>query len=191
MSNPSVGFKGLYWDFKGKQAMSSLLNSLAVGTKEGGDAAQLLQALVTTPGFTMAHNVTAEMRPAAPAAAASPSGPGAGPGGAKPRGGSAQVPKEALVPEHEIFKNNKDALAFFFYHQASLDGNPTEGPFWFTIRDEDTIIAGTEEHFAVFDNVTPELIAKAKKRGVIMLVEFENQQPIRCTPCYLSSSFSA
>lgn len=95
----------------------------------------------------------------------------------------------AVVPEYEVFKNKKDALAFFFYHQQSLDGNPPSGPFWFRIQDNKNIVAGTEEHYAIFQGLTPNIIDTARQRGVIMLVEFENQEPFRCTPCYLSDSF--
>jgi hypothetical protein len=94
-----------------------------------------------------------------------------------------------VVPEYEIFKNAKNALAFFCYHHPALDENPTEGPFWFRIQDNKNIIAGTEDHYAIFQDITPDLLDTARQRGVIMLVEFENQQPLRCTPCYLSDNF--
>lgn len=93
-----------------------------------------------------------------------------------------------VVEEYEIFKNAKNALAIFFYRQPSLDNAPEEGPFWFTIQDN-RIVAGTEESFAVFEDVTQDILDTARQRGVIMLVEFENQQPMRCTPCYLSDNF--
>lgn len=93
-----------------------------------------------------------------------------------------------VVQEYEVFKNAKDALAFFFYHQKSLDDNPASGPFWFSIKDS-KITAGTEKNYAIFEGLKTDVIDVARKRGVIMLVEFENQQPIRCTPCYLSDNF--
>lgn len=93
-----------------------------------------------------------------------------------------------VVPEYEVFKNERNALAFFFYRHPTLDNNPEEGPFWFTIQDG-RIVAGTETHHAVFEDVSPTIADTARQRGVIMLVEFENQQPMRCTPCYLSDSF--
>jgi hypothetical protein len=95
---------------------------------------------------------------------------------------------EAIVQEYEVFKNARDALAFFFYRQVSLDDAPAEGPFWFSVNN-DTITAGTESSHAIFQGVKPNIVSVAKRRGVIMLVEFENQQPVRCTPCYLSDSF--
>jgi hypothetical protein len=94
----------------------------------------------------------------------------------------------AVIPEYEVFKNEKDALAFFFFRQPELDQNPQEGPFWFTVENN-RIAAGTPGHHAVFGGVQPEIIDIAKQRGVIMLVEFEGQQPVRCTPCYLSDKF--
>jgi len=97
------------------------------------------------------------------------------------------VAENPIVSEYEVFQNGRSALAFFFYHQASLDENAEEGPFWFTI-DGQRIIAGTEDSYAVFESVEKSVIDTAKKRGVIMLVEFENQQPFRCTPCYLSDN---
>lgn len=93
-----------------------------------------------------------------------------------------------VVAEYEVFKNAKNALAFFFYRQTSLDNAPEEGPFWFTIQDN-RIVAGTEDSYAVFEQVNPDILDTARQRGVIMLVEFENQQPMRCTPCYLSDNF--
>ena len=96
--------------------------------------------------------------------------------------------QNAVIAEYEVFKNDKNALAFFFYKHPALDGNPAEGPFWFSIRDG-RIVAGTEQHHAVFENVTENILTVARQRGVIMLMEFENQQPVRCTPCYLSDSF--
>ncbi|MBI1215093.1 MAG: hypothetical protein GC185_04650 [Alphaproteobacteria bacterium] len=94
----------------------------------------------------------------------------------------------AVVSEYEVFKNGRNALAFFFYRHPTLDNNPEEGPFWFTISDN-SIVAGTEAHYAVFGDVGQNIIATARQRGVIMLVEFEDQQPVRCTPCYLSENF--
>lgn len=93
-----------------------------------------------------------------------------------------------VVSEYEVFKNGRNALAFFFYRHTVLDENKEEGPFWFTVQEE-RIIAGTEEAYAVFEQVDTDVLDKAKQRGVIMLVEFENQQPYRCTPCYLSDNF--
>jgi hypothetical protein len=89
------------------------------------------------------------------------------------------------IAEYEVFKNERNALAFFFFRHPSLDQNPTEGPFWFTFRDGG-IIAGTEEHHVLFESVKPDILDIARRRGVIMLMEFEQQQPVRCTPCYLS-----
>ena len=95
---------------------------------------------------------------------------------------------DGVVQEYEVFKNGRDALAFFFYRQPSLDDTPEEGPFWFSVQG-DAIRAGSESSHAIFEGVSRSVIDTAKKRGVIMLVEFENQQPMRCTPCYLSDNF--
>jgi len=94
----------------------------------------------------------------------------------------------SVVAEYEVFRNGRNALAFFFYRQPSLDNNPEDGPFWFTVQ-ENRIIAGTESHYAIFEDVSTSVLDTARQRGVIMLVEFENQQPMRCTPCYLSDNF--
>ena len=93
-----------------------------------------------------------------------------------------------IVKDYEVFKNEKNALAFFFYHHPALDQNTAEGPFWFSIHDENSILAGTEEHHVVFASVKPDIIDIARQRGVIMMMEFEGQQPVRCTPCYLSAT---
>lgn len=93
-----------------------------------------------------------------------------------------------VVTEYEVFRNDRNALAFFFFRHPSLDKNPEEGPFWFTVQDS-RIVAGTENHYAVFESVGQSVLDTARQRGVIMLVEFENQQPMRCTPCYLSDNF--
>jgi hypothetical protein len=95
---------------------------------------------------------------------------------------------DLTVAEYEVFKNDKNALAFFFSRHPVLDQNPPTGPFWFTIEGR-SIMAGTAEHHAAFDDVQPDILAIAKQRGVIMMVEFENQQPMRCTPCYFSDTF--
>ncbi len=88
----------------------------------------------------------------------------------------------------KALKNGRNALAFFFYRQPTLDETPEEGPFWFTIEGS-RITAGAEGAYAVFEEVDPGVLAAARQRGVIMLVEFENAQPYRCTPCYLSDRF--
>lgn len=93
-----------------------------------------------------------------------------------------------VVEEYEVFRNERNALAFFFYRQPTLDGTAEEGPFWFSIQDN-KILAGTETSRAVFEDVSQNILDTARQRGVIMLVEFENQQPMRCTPCYLSDNF--
>ncbi len=93
-----------------------------------------------------------------------------------------------VISEYEVFKNEKNALSFFFAHQSALDSNPTEGPFWFNVNGN-KISAGTRDHHAVFEDVQSDIIQVAKKRGVVMLVEFENREPVRCTPCYFSDTF--
>lgn len=95
---------------------------------------------------------------------------------------------EPVVAEYEVFRNENNALAFFFYRHPLLDQNTANGPFWFTAEDS-RIRAGTEAHHAIFEDVKPDIIRIARQRGVIMLVEFENQQPVRCTPCYLQDNF--
>ncbi len=92
------------------------------------------------------------------------------------------------VSEYEVFKNERDALAFFFFRQPDLDPNPAEGPFWFTIEDN-KILAGTAEHHALFEDIAADVIDTARQRGTIMMIEFEDKQPVRCTPCYLSDKF--
>jgi hypothetical protein len=94
----------------------------------------------------------------------------------------------SIVADYEVFKNEKNALALFFYRQPALDQNPAEGPFWFTLKDN-SIFAGTAAHHAVFKDMKQDIIDIARQRGVIMLMEFENQQPVRCTPCYLTETF--
>lgn len=93
-----------------------------------------------------------------------------------------------VVSEYEVFRNERNALAFFFFRHPALDNNAEDGPFWFTIQDN-RIVAGTEDNYAVFEEVSSGILDTARQRGVIMLVEFENQQPMRCTPCYLSDNF--
>lgn len=172
-------------------ATSNILEGIAVARRTADEAATIFGAYAATPGLQMAQTHAATPEPAAPANAAAPGGPGMGGGG----GGGGQQKAAAptgpnpVVAEHEIFKNDKNALAFFFYHSPVLDKNAEEGPFWFTIQNENKIVAGTSAAYAVFEGIKPEVIATAKQRGVIMLVEFENQQPFRCTPCYLSDSF--
>ena len=93
---------------------------------------------------------------------------------------------EPVIAEYEVFKNERNALAFFFYKTPVLDGSNDEGPFWFSIHDNNRIVAGTEKNHAIFPDVTPDVVDIARDRGVIMLVEFEEQHPVRCTPCYFS-----
>ena len=91
---------------------------------------------------------------------------------------------KSVVTEYEVFGNNKNALAFFMYRQESLDKLNDGGPFYFVVPNDNTIIAGSDQHNAIFPNVKQDIIALAKERKVIMLVEFENEKPYRCTPCY-------
>jgi len=96
--------------------------------------------------------------------------------------------EDITVRDYEVFKNEHNALAFFFYHSPVLDQNAAAGPFWFSVHDN-SILAGTEAHHVVFADVKQDIIEVARQRGVIMMMEFEGQQPTRCTPCYLSESF--
>ncbi len=172
--------------------MSGILDKKAVGSESGDAAKDIFQGyLQTSPGMVLNHTPvaapTAQARPAAP----SPSGP-AGSGGTLSTsmgGGTATAHGTGapVVAEYEVFKNGRNALAFFFYRQSVLDKSEEKGPFWFSIKGNN-IKAGTEANHTVFEGVSPAILETAKKRGVIMLVEFENQQPFRCTPCYLSDS---
>lgn len=169
--------------------MSNLLNQVAVGRKGGEDAKELLGAyLGTAPAMALNH--TAEAMPQAPAPAAAAPGMG---GNTSQRATAQAVvagmnaPAVGKGPEYEVFCNDKNALAFFMYRQGTLDAMGNDGPFWFQI-DGDRIIAGSEQHQTLFEGMSNDLLAVARERGVIMLVEFENQQPMRCTPCYLTDT---
>lgn len=97
------------------------------------------------------------------------------------------MPTPAVVNEYEVFRNEKNALAFFFYKQPQLDALSNDGPYWFQI-DGNRIVAGSENHQAAFQDMSADLLSVARERGVIMLVEFEDQQPVRCTPCYYTDA---
>jgi len=94
----------------------------------------------------------------------------------------------SVVDEYEIFTNDKGAIAFFFYRDPDLDNNNPEGPFIFTISGNN-LFAGTKEFYVTFPNVSDEYINKAKERGNLMLMEFEDQTPVRATPCYFVEGF--
>lgn len=164
--------------------MSDLLNSAAVGSKGGKEAGEILGAyLATQPALVLNH--TLDAMPSIKPKAAAPMAPGGGSSGGSTFASSSS---DAIVSEYEIFKNGRDALAFFFFHHPVTDKNPATGPFWFTIEN-DKIRAGTGANHAVFEDVKSDILDVAKKRGVMMMVEFENQQPVRCTPCYLADKF--
>lgn len=95
--------------------------------------------------------------------------------------------QKAVIAEYEVFKNDAHALAFFFYRQNLLDGQD-QGPFYFNIQG-DQLVAGAQLARAVFESVDLAVLSTARERGVVMLVEFEGQQPVRCTPCYYSQTF--
>lgn len=167
----------------------SILNQLAVGRKDGEDAQELLGAYLGTQP-SMAYNHTAEAAPSAPAAA--PGGPGMGGGSGGRTTAQAVVAgmqggAVAKGPEYEVFRNGKNALAFFLYRQGALDNLSNDGPYWFQF-DGDRIIAGSDSHKISFDNMQADILSVARERGIIMLVEFENQQPVRCTPCYYTDA---
>lgn len=94
----------------------------------------------------------------------------------------------SVVEEYEIFTNAKEVVAFFFYKQEVLDKNSPEGPFVFTISGNN-VFAGTKENYVVFPEVNEEFITKARKRGNILLMEFEDRDPVRATPCYFVEGF--
>ncbi len=169
----------------------SILNEAAVGSRSGEDAGKILQAYIaTTPAMVLNHTISAapDVKPRVAAAAPGMSG-GPGLGGSSASAGRAAVPAvDPVVSEYEVFKNERNALAFFFFHHPVSDQNKAEGPFWFTIE-ADHISAGTETHHVLFEDIKREVLDIARQRGVIMLVEFENQQPVRCTPCYLTDMF--
>lgn len=91
----------------------------------------------------------------------------------------------SVISEYEVFRNEQGALAFFFARADGLDGNAPEGPFWFTV-DGGRILAGTATYHAVFEDIRPDVLAAARDRGVLVMIEFEDQTPVRCTPCYFA-----
>ena len=92
---------------------------------------------------------------------------------------------EALVPEYEVFKNDNNAIAFFLSRQEAADLAGDAGPFWFSVHEGTNIVAGSENAQIYLSNVSESVIETAQARGVILLIEFEDQKPLRCTPCYL------
>ena len=79
-----------------------------------------------------------------------------------------------VVPEYEVFKNERDALAFFFYKHPTLDGNPEEGPFWFAIRD-DRIVASVED-------ILEERVTLRRKVARVPKAQVRDHRPVICRP---------
>ncbi len=94
-----------------------------------------------------------------------------------------------VVQDYEVFKNEKNALAFFLYHSPALDQNDSVGPFWFSVHNDNSIRVGTQAHHVVFEGVNADIVSTARERGVIMVMEFEGQSPVRCMPCYITDAF--
>ena len=163
------------------------LNSAAVGRASGDDAGTVLGALLETPGIGLVHEYSMAQTPA-PAA---PSAPGMG-GNTKSRsaakGQKAEAVKAAdespVVPEYEVFRNDNNAVAFFMNRQPSVDTAGGEGPYFFSIHEGKNIVAGSENGQVFFADVAEDVVEAAITRGVLLMVEFEDQKPIRCTPCY-------
>ncbi len=171
------------------------LNSTAVGRASGDDAGTVLGALLETPGIGLVHEYAVQKAPA-PAAPSAP-----GPGGSKPQRPAQQASGaatgqskdtaeagQAIVPEYEVFQNDNNAVAFFLSRQESADLAGDQGPFWFSVHGDNNIVAGSENGQVVFSNVAENVIKSVTQRGVILLVEFENQKPLRCTPCYIMNA---
>lgn len=164
------------------------LNSAAVGRASGDDAGTVLGALLETPGIGLVHEYTLAKAPA-PAA---PAGPGMG-GSSKPArsnpaaGRTSELASESadpVVPEYEVFKNDNNAVAFFLNRQEAVDTAGDDGPFFFVVHEGKNIVAGGENGQVFFADVADDVIETAVTRGVLLMVEFEDQKPIRCTPCY-------
>ena len=94
----------------------------------------------------------------------------------------------SVVNDYEIFTNAKGAIMFFFYKQDILDENSPEGSFIFTVS-EDSLFAGTKEYYVTFPNIEPDILARAKARGNILLMEMKDKDPFRATPCYFVEGF--
>ena len=162
------------------------LNSAAVGRASGDDAGTVLGALLETPGIGLVHEYTIAKAPA-PAA---PSGPGMGSSSkpARTSGGAktddAKKTADPVVPEYEVFKNDNNAVAFFINRQEAVDTAGDEGPYFFVVSEGKNIVAGSENGQVFFADVASDVIETAVMRGVLLMVEFEDQKPIRCTPCY-------
>mgnify|MGYP000695637209 CR=1 FL=1 len=167
------------------------LNSAAVSRASGDDAGTVLGALLETPGIGLVHEFTVQKAPAPNA----PGAPGLGGSGAAKQGRSATAApsapsaqakdgSEAVVSEYEVFKNDNNAIAFFLSRQEAADLTGDAGPFWFSVHEGANIIAGSETAQVYLSNVSEKVIETALERGVILLIEFENQKPVRCTPCY-------
>ncbi len=168
------------------------LKGPAINALEGDESKEILEKYTATEGFQQMQSFTLEAAPELTNATTSPAVPGMGAGGSSSGVASTSVgvmSEEHLVKEYEVFNNAKDAIAFFLFHQESLDKNSKNGPFYFTIEGENSIVAGTKEFYATSTGVKPEVIAKAKARGVIILMEFEGDTPVRCTPCYFTDKF--
>lgn len=162
------------------------LNSSAVGRASGDDAGTVLGALLETPGIGLVHEYTMAQAPAVPA----PSAPGMGGNtkarqtGQKTQPEDKKINNNPVVPEYEVFRNDNNAVAFFMNRQPSIDTAGDEGPYFFTVHEGKNIVAGSDNGQVYLADVAEDVIEVAVTRGVLLMVEFEDQKPIRCTPCY-------
>lgn len=168
-------------------ATSFDLSSAAVGRASGDDAGTVLGALLETPGIGLVHEYSMAKAPAP----AVPSAPGMG-GNTKSRAAQKgqkadeikKTPDNPVVPEYEVFRNDNNAVAFFMNRQQSVDTAGDDGPYFFNVHEGKNIVAGSENGQVFFADVAEDVIEAAVTRGVLLMVEFEEQKPIRCTPCY-------
>ena len=160
------------------------LTAPAVKAAEGSDAKEIFDTYMET-GASKAFEFSAA--PEAGVAPATPSAPGMASGA-----GAARAPQRVrtadnssdkkIVPEYEVFINDANALTFFMNRHPEFDMK-SDGPFFFIVNN-DKITAGTTQNHVIFSGVETDILSTAQERGVILLIEFENRRPIRCTPCY-------
>lgn len=91
-----------------------------------------------------------------------------------------------IITDFEVVMNGDGQLAFMMRKNPSLDAMDYRRKFWFNIH-KNKIIIGACTFRVAFNDVDAALVEIARHNKNVLLVEIENEQVVRTTPCEFSA----
>ena len=93
-----------------------------------------------------------------------------------------------IISNYEVWGDEDAAISIVIDKNPAMDVFEDDAPFWFKVDPAFSMIVGGDEERIVLKGMKPQLAEMAESCENIMIIEVDNREIVRCTPCRLKGT---